>query len=38
MFKFLGKVAAEMRKVSWPTFNVRICAYIKNDKGIYCCT
>lgn len=21
MFKFLGKVAAEMRKVSWPTFN-----------------
>ena len=21
MFKFLRKVAAEMRKVSWPTFN-----------------
>ena len=24
MFKFLGKVAAEMRKVSWPTFNVLV--------------
>ena len=21
MFKFLGKVAAEMKKVSWPTFS-----------------